>query len=90
MSADASRTLPPDSLVVTTRTSEDRRVRRSADEVRAEIERARAQIAASVTALRHEVTQRADWRQWVRSRPGLFIGAGFAIGFWLGYRNPRR
>lgn len=60
---------------------------RSADEVRAEIERAREQIQTSVLALREEVSRAADWRAWVRRRPGLWLGAGFAVGFYLGSRE---
>lgn len=60
---------------------------RSADEVRAEIERAREQIQSSVMALRQEVGRVADWRQWIRRRPGLCLGAAFAAGFYLGSRE---
>jgi ElaB/YqjD/DUF883 family membrane-anchored ribosome-binding protein len=60
---------------------------RSAEEVRAEIERTRAQIQSSVLALRQEVRRVSDWRQWVRQRPGLCLGAAFAVGFFLGSRE---
>jgi ElaB/YqjD/DUF883 family membrane-anchored ribosome-binding protein len=60
---------------------------RDADQVRAEIERAREQIQSSMMALRHEVSQAADWRRWVRQRPGLWLGAAFAVGFYLGTRE---
>lgn len=60
---------------------------RSADEVRAEIERAREQIQTSVLALREGVGRAADWRAYVRRRPGLWLGAAVAIGFYLGYRE---
>jgi ElaB/YqjD/DUF883 family membrane-anchored ribosome-binding protein len=60
---------------------------RTQEEVRAEIERARAQIQSSVVALKHEVSLAADWREWVRRRPGLCLGAAFAIGLYLGYRE---
>jgi ElaB/YqjD/DUF883 family membrane-anchored ribosome-binding protein len=55
--------------------------------VRAEIERTRAELATSVTALREQVSQAADWREWVRKRPLLTIGAAFMIGFLLGQRR---
>jgi hypothetical protein len=60
---------------------------RSADQVRAEIERAREQIQTSVLALREEVGRAADWRAWIRRRPGLWLGAAFAAGFYLGTRD---
>jgi ElaB/YqjD/DUF883 family membrane-anchored ribosome-binding protein len=60
---------------------------KSSEEVRAEIERAREQIQASVVALRQEVAEVVDWREWVRARPALCIGAAFAIGFYLGSRR---
>lgn len=56
-------------------------------EVRAEIERAREQIQQSVVVLREEMSSAADWREWVRRRPALCIGAAFAIGFYLGARD---
>lgn len=60
---------------------------RSAAEVRAEIERAREQIQTSVLALREEVGRVSDWRAYVRRRPGLWLGAAVAVGFYLGYRE---
>jgi hypothetical protein len=63
------------------------RVPRSAEEVRAEIERAREQIHSSVMALREEVSRAADWRARIRRRPGLWLGAAFAVGFFLGTRE---
>jgi len=60
---------------------------RTTDEARAEIERARAQIQSSVMALRQEVHRVVEWRGWVRQRPGLCLGAAFAIGFYLGSRD---
>ncbi|HYV43317.1 MAG TPA: hypothetical protein VFA20_00590 [Myxococcaceae bacterium] len=60
---------------------------RSADEVRAEIERAREQIQSSVLALREEVSRAADLRAYIRRRPGLWLGAAFALGFYLGSRE---
>lgn len=55
--------------------------------LRAEIERTRAELATSVTALREQVTQATDWREWVRKRPLLTVGAAFMIGFLLGQRR---
>jgi ElaB/YqjD/DUF883 family membrane-anchored ribosome-binding protein len=55
--------------------------------LRAEIERTREEFATSVSALREEVAQAADWRGWVRKRPLLCIGAAFMVGFLLGRRR---
>ena len=56
-------------------------------EVRAEIERAREQISASVEEIKREVAARTDWREWVRRRPYVFVGAALALGFVLGSRR---
>lgn len=55
--------------------------------IREDIARTRAEIAASMEALSAEVAARADWREWVRRRPGLVLGAAFAVGFSLGCRD---
>lgn len=60
---------------------------RTQEDVRAEIERARAQIQSSVVALKHEMSRAVDWREWVRRRPGLCLGAAVALGVYLGYRE---
>jgi ElaB/YqjD/DUF883 family membrane-anchored ribosome-binding protein len=55
--------------------------------VRAEIERTRAELATSVSALRQEVAQATDWRLWVQKRPLMCVGAAFMIGFIIGSRR---
>ena len=67
---------------------DDREARgmRQPAEVRAEIERAREQIASSAEALRHEVAMRTDWREWVRRKPALFLMGAFAVGFFIAKR----
>ena len=52
-----------------------------------EIERTREQVTLSVMALRNEVARRADWREWIRRRPGTFLGAAFVAGFLWGRRR---
>lgn len=69
---------------------DDLTTRSRADQVRAEIERTRAQLATSVMELRHEVAVRTDWREWVRRRPALCLTAAFAVGLYLGTRGARR
>jgi hypothetical protein len=57
----------------------------------AEVERARARVAESLSTLGDEVARRGDWRGWVRARPGLFVVGALAAGFLLGGggRRPR-
>lgn len=59
---------------------------RDARQIREEIERTRALLAAEVSTLSREVAQRADWRAWVSERPLLFLGGAFAFGFWMADR----
>jgi ElaB/YqjD/DUF883 family membrane-anchored ribosome-binding protein len=60
---------------------------RSPAELRAEIERTRADLVTSVSALRDEVAARTDWRAWVRRRPYTALGIAFAVGFLIGERR---
>jgi hypothetical protein len=57
---------------------------RTADEIRAEIEQNRAELAVSLERLRGEVVRLTDWRsQLVKHQPQVMIGAavaGFVIG----------
>jgi len=64
----------------------ERQPQRAPDEVRAEIERTREQIASSAEALRHEVVVRTDWREWVRRKPGPCLVGAFAVGFLIARR----
>lgn len=58
-------------------------------QIRAEIERTRAELALSVGELRQEVARRTDWRQWVRERPYTCLGAAFFVGFLIGNSQRR-
>jgi ElaB/YqjD/DUF883 family membrane-anchored ribosome-binding protein len=53
----------------------------------AELAESRAEVAESMMALRDEVARRTDWRGWIRRRPGLALGAAFAVGLLLGTRG---
>jgi hypothetical protein len=66
---------------------EELKMSRSPEQVREEIARAREQIATSITELRREVAQTADWRAWVRKNPGMFVGGAFVLGVFLGSRR---
>jgi hypothetical protein len=54
------------------------------DALAAEIDRARARVAASLNTLGDEVARRGDWRAWIRARPTLVITGAFVLGFLLG------
>ncbi|MFE8597201.1 DUF3618 domain-containing protein [Archangium violaceum] len=66
-----------------------RAVPQTSEQIRAEIERTRAELALSVGELRHEVARRTDWRQWVLDRPYTCVGAAFFIGFLIGNSQRR-
>jgi hypothetical protein len=53
-------------------------------DIAADVERARARVAASLTTLGEEVARRGDWRAWVRARPALVILGALALGFLMG------
>jgi ElaB/YqjD/DUF883 family membrane-anchored ribosome-binding protein len=67
-------------------------IERSPELLRAEadIARTRERVSQSVMALRQAVAKSADWREWVRNRPGLFIAAAFGVGLIWGHRSGRR
>ena len=64
---------------------------RTSEQIRADIERQRDELAHSVVALRDRVTELTDWRRQVREhRRELVIGAavvGFAFGARLALRR---
>jgi hypothetical protein len=55
-------------------------------ETEAEIAATRERLAASLGALREEITTLTDWREWVRRRPAPFVLGAFALGFLAGWR----
>ena len=63
------------------------KARRTPAEVRADIERTRAEIVSSANALRREMAMRMDWKRWVSQNPGLFMAGAFMFGFWLATRG---
>ncbi|MBU8900554.1 hypothetical protein DRW03_00555 [Corallococcus sp. H22C18031201] len=60
---------------------------RTSAALREEIERTRADLATSVSALREEVAVATDWRGWVRRHPYTCVGAAFLVGYVLGSRR---
>jgi ElaB/YqjD/DUF883 family membrane-anchored ribosome-binding protein len=61
----------------------------SSEQLRADIERTRAELRLSVSELREEVAWRTDWRAWVLRRPLTCVGAAFFIGFLIGNSQRR-
>jgi hypothetical protein len=59
-------------------------------ETELEIERTRERLAASIGALREEITTLVDWREWIRARPAVFVGGAFTLGLLLGWRAAGR
>ncbi|NNB90345.1 DUF3618 domain-containing protein [Corallococcus exiguus] len=60
---------------------------RTSAALREEIERTRADLATSVSALRVEVAEVTDWRQWVRKHPYACVGTAFLVGYLVGSRR---
>lgn len=55
----------------------------------ASVERARAELEATLGELRGVVRERLDWRAWVRERPLVAVALAAALGFGMG-RGGRR
>lgn len=55
-------------------------------QIRAEIDRARTEVADSLLALREEVADRLDWREFTRRKPMVAVGLAFAVGYFLARR----
>ena len=60
---------------------------RSAEAIRADLERARSELAASVQELRVEVVRTVSVREWYRRHTGLFLIGAFTLGFAIGMRK---
>ncbi len=56
-------------------------------ELRADIERTRAQVLDTAEALRRQMHDIWSPAHWVARRPGLTLGIAFAAGLWLGIRR---
>jgi hypothetical protein len=52
----------------------------------AEIEQARATVAAQVGRLQQEVAETLDWRHWVRRHPTAFLAGALGLGYLIGRR----
>lgn len=60
---------------------------RSADAIRADLERARAELALSLQDLRVEVARAVSFREWYRRHTGLFLIGAFALGVAIATRK---
>jgi hypothetical protein len=56
----------------------------------ADLDRARARVAESLSTLGEEVARQWDWHAWVRARPGLFLAGAVVLGFLVGGGGRRR
>ena len=61
--------------------------RRSQEEVRREIARAREDVQTTALALRQKVDAMTSIDEWVRKHPLEIVGAAFALGLIVGYRT---
>ena len=68
-------------------TIEQRRRPPTEAELREELERTRTQVVGTAHALRRQLHDTWDVRQWVARRPALCLGIAFAAGLWLGIRR---
>ena len=59
-------------------------VKRTTEEIQAEIERIRENLQRNVTALGLTVRQKLDWRRPIRERPLTCLAGAFAVGFVIG------
>ena len=60
---------------------------RTEAELREELARTRTQVADTAQALRRQLHDAWDVRQWVARRPGISLGIAFGVGLWLGLRR---
>jgi hypothetical protein len=59
-------------------------VKRTTEEIQAEIARVRETLQRDVSALEVTVRDKLDWRRPVRERPLVWAGGALALGFVLG------
>jgi hypothetical protein len=54
------------------------------DDLKYEVEQARARLGQDLNQLEYRVRRELDWRVWFDRNPWLFVGAAFGIAFLLG------
>jgi hypothetical protein len=63
----------------------------TADQIRTNIEYARAKLGQDLNELQYRVRQETDWRVHMARRPWHFMGAVFAVAMLCGFvTSPRR
>jgi hypothetical protein len=62
----------------------------TANQIRSDIEHARAKLGQDLNELEYRVKQETDWRYHVTRRPWSFVGGVFAVSMLLGMASLRR
>ena len=57
---------------------------RSADQIRADVERQRGELSQSVDVLRNKVAELTDWRRQVREHQDQIVAGAAVVGFAVG------
>jgi hypothetical protein len=55
------------------------------DDIKQEIEQARARLGADLNQLEYTVKKTLDWRSYFDRSPGVFLGAAFGLAFLIGW-----
>jgi hypothetical protein len=55
------------------------------DDIKLEIEQARARLGANLNQLEHTVKKTLDWRSHFDRNPAPFLGAAFGVAFLIGW-----
>jgi hypothetical protein len=55
------------------------------DDIKQEIEQARARLGANLNQLEHTVKKTLDWRSHFDRNPAPFLGAAFGVAFVIGW-----
>lgn len=62
----------------------------TADQIRTNIEYARAKLSQDLNELQYKVRQETDWRVHIARRPWRFLGVVFAVAMLFGLAFPAR
>jgi hypothetical protein len=56
----------------------------TSDDIRYDVERARARLGADLNELEYRIKSELDWRVQFRRHPWAFLGAAFGLAFLIG------